>query len=74
MFNNYFQKRQNLHDRNLRDKKNLHVPVGYSAMALSTTKINGAKIWNELSLEIKKSDDVVSFKKAVKSHFISSYT
>ena len=54
MFNNYFQKRQNLHDRNLRDKKNLHVPVGYSAMALSTTKINGAKIWNELSLEIKK--------------------
>ena len=25
--NNYFQKRQSLHDRNLRDIKNVHVPV-----------------------------------------------
>ena len=73
MFNNYFQKRQSLHDRNLRDMKTLHVPLGYSAMALSSTKINGAKLWNELPLEIKKNDDVDCFKKSVKSHFMKSY-
>ena len=74
MFNSYFQKRQNLHGRNLRDKKKLHVSVGYSAMALLTTKVNGTKVRKKLSLEIKKSDDVVCSKEAVKSHFINSYT
>ena len=34
--------------------KNLHVPVGYSAIAVSSTRINGAKMGNELPLEIKK--------------------
>ena len=74
MFNNYFQKRQTLHDRNLRDMKTLHVPVGYSDLALSSTKINGAKLWNKLPLEIKRNDDVGCFKKSVKSHFMKSYT
>ena len=69
MFNNYFQKRQSLHDRNLRDMKTLHVPVGYSAMALSSTKINGAKLWNELPLEIKRNDGVDCFKKICKKPF-----
>ena len=39
MYNNYFQKRESLHDRNLRDMKNLHVPVGYSTIALSSTRL-----------------------------------
>ena len=54
--------------------KNLHVPVGYSAMALSSIKINGAKLWNELPLEIKRNDDVDCFTKSVKSYFMKSYT
>ena len=74
MYNNYFQKRRSLHDRNLRDMKNLHVPVGYSAIALSSTRINGAKLWNELPLEIRKIDDAICFKNSLKSHFMESYT
>ena len=74
MYNNYFQKRESLQDRNLRDMKNLHVPVSYSAIALSSTRINGAKMWNELPLEIRKFDDAICFKDSLKSHFMESYT
>ena len=50
-----------------------HVPVGYSAIALSSTKINGAEIWNDLSLGIKKNDDAIYFTICVKNHFLGSY-
>ena len=53
--------------------KNVHVPVGYSAIALSFTRINGAKILNELPLEIRKIDDAICFKNSLKSHFMESY-
>ena len=74
MFKEYYQKRRNLHDRNLRDQHILHVPEGYSALALSSTKIHGAKLWNELPLEIRKLDDISCFKKALQRHFVESYT
>ena len=38
MFIDYYQSWRNMHDRNLRDLNVLHVPEGYSAMALSSTK------------------------------------
>ena len=41
MFKDYYQSRRNMHDRNLRDFNVLHVPEGYSAMALSSTKKSG---------------------------------
>ena len=74
MFKEYYQKRRNLHDRNLRDQHIVHVPEGYSALALSSTKIHGAKLWNELPLEIRKLDDISCFKKALQRHFMESYT
>ena len=74
MYNNHFQKRESLHDRNQRDMKNLHVSVGYSVIALSSTRINGTKMWNELPLEIWKIDDAICFKNSLKSHFMESYT
>ena len=43
MFQDYYKKRSQLHNRSLRDLKNLHIPEGYSGMALSTTKIKGSK-------------------------------
>ena len=62
-----------MHDRNLRDFNVLHLPEGYSAMALSSTKIQGAKLWNNLPLDIRKLDDVTHFKKALHGHFVESY-
>ena len=73
MFKDYYQSRRNMHDRNLRDFNVLHVPEGYSAMALSSTKIQGAKLWNNLPLDIRKLDDVTHFKKALHRHFVESY-
>ena len=68
--NNYFQKRESLHDRKLRDMKNLHVPVGYLATALSSTRINGKNCHSKLD----KNEDAICFKNSPKSHFIVSYT
>ena len=74
MFNDYYQRRRNLHERNLRDLNVLHVPEGYSAIALSSTKINGAKLWNNLPLEIRKLGEVTDFRKALHKYFVESYT
>ena len=73
MFKDYYQSRRNMHGRNLRDFNVLHVPEGYSALALSSTKIQGAKLWNNLPLDIRKLDDVTHFKKALHRHFLESY-
>ena len=74
MFNDYYQRRRNLHERNLRDLNVLHEPEGYSAIALSSTKINGAKLWNNLPLEIRKLGEVTDFRKALQKYFVESYT
>ena len=74
IFKGYFVKRRDMHNRSLRDLENLNVPEGYSGMALTTVKIKGAKIWNEIPIEIRKIDEIASFKRAVKQHFISLYT
>ena len=74
IFKEYFVKRRHMHNRSLRDLENLNVPEGYSGMALTTVKIKGAKIWNEIPIEIRKIDEIASFKRAVKQHFISLYT
>ena len=72
MFNNYYQRGRNLHERTLRDLNVLHVPEGYSA--LSSTKINGAKLRNNLPLEIRKLGEVTDFRKALQKYFVESYT
>ena len=74
MFKEYFAKRRDMHNRSLRDLENLHVPEGYSGMALTTVKIKGANIWNEIPIEIRKIDETSSFKRAFKQHFISLCT
>ena len=74
IFDQYYKRRRDQHSRSLRDLHNLHVPDGYSAIALSSTKIHGAKLWNELPLEIRKLDDVNCFKEAIKKHFMKSYS
>ena len=74
MFNDYYQRRRNLHEINLRDLNVLHVPEGYSAIALSSTRINGAKLWNNLPLEIRKLGEVTDFIKALQKYFGESYT
>ena len=48
----YFAKHRDMHNQSLRDLENLHVPEGYSPMALTTVKNKGAKIWNEIPFEI----------------------
>ena len=59
MFQDYYKKCSQQHNRSLRDLKKLHIPEGYSGMALSTTKIKGSKIWNELPFNIRAIDDKV---------------
>ena len=73
MFNEYYQSRRNLHEINLRDLNVLHVPEGYSAIASSSTKINGAKLCNNLPLEIRKLGEVTDFRKALQKYFVESY-
>ena len=74
IFDQYYKRRRDQYSRSLRDLLNLHVPDGYSAIALSSTKIHDAKLWNELPLEIRKLDDVYCFKEAIKKHFMKSYS
>ena len=59
------ERRRDMNNRSLRDLENLNVPEGYSGMALTTVKIKGAKIWNEIPIEIRKIDEIASFKRAV---------
>ena len=73
MFQDYYKKRSQQHNRSLRDLKILHIPVGYSGMALSTIKSKGSKIWNELPFNIRAIDDKVNFKKEVKDYCLMSY-
>ena len=74
MFKEYYQKHRSLHDRNVRDQHISHVPEGYSALALLSSKIHGAKLRNELPLEIRKLDDISCFKKALQRRFVESNT
>ena len=73
MLQDYYKKCSQQHNRSLIDLKNLHIPEGYSGMTLSTTKIKGSKIWNELSFNIRAIDDRVHFKKEVKGYLLMSY-
>ena len=73
MFQDYYRKRSQQHNRSLGDLKNLHIPEGYSGMALSTTKIKGSKIWNELPFNIRAIDDKAHLKKEVKDYLLMSY-
>ena len=74
MFNDYYERWRNLHERNLCDLNVLHVPEGYSAIALSSTKNNSAKLWNNLPFEIRKLGNVTDFRKALQKYFVESYT
>ena len=57
IFKDYFAKRRDMYNRTLRDLENLHLPEGYSWMALTTGKAKGAKVWNEIPIEIRKLDE-----------------
>ena len=65
MFKDYYKKRSQQHNRSLRDLKTYIYLKGIFGMALSTTKIKGSKIWNDLPFLIRAIEDKVHFKKEV---------
>ena len=70
LFKNYF--RYQNHTYTIRDPK-LYVNPSKTNMGSHSLKIKGASLWNSLSSEIKSKAHLKSFKKVLKTHYLSMY-
>ena len=59
----YFQRNADVHDHNLRNANDLHVPYGRLDSRKFSIKITGANLWNSLPLFVKNSQSVHIFQK-----------
>ena len=63
IFRSYFQRNADVHDRNLRNANDLHVPYGRLDIRKFSINIAGTNLWNSLPLFVKNSQSVNIFKK-----------
>ena len=64
---------RNVHPYNLRTRNQLHVPNYTSNQSERFLYIRGTKLWNELSVTIRDSPSIYSFKMKLKKHYLDSY-
>ena len=62
IFRNNFQRNADVHDPNVRNANDLHVPYGRLDIRKFSIKIAGANLWNSLSSLVKNSHSIHIFK------------
>ncbi len=68
IFSYYFTVRENLHTRNIRNGKDLHVNQSRNNYGDKSIKVTGAKLYNRLPQNMKDSKTLCIFKKRVKKN------
>ena len=64
---------QNFGPYNLRRRETLFIPFSRSSQSQRFIAIRGARLWNELPLEIRSCRTVHSFKRKLKKHYLTQY-
>ena len=70
IFRNYFQRNAAVHDHNLRNANDLHVPYGRLDIRKFSIRVTGANLWNSLPLFVKNSQSIHIFKKNMRHYLI----
>ena len=70
IFNDFFQRNSELHNRNTRQSNDLHVRFARLDVRKFSLKIHGAKTWNEIPMYIKLASSVDVLKQMLRKHLI----
>jgi len=69
-FDNYYVTNRDIHNRDTRNADDLHIPYGRLDNTISNIRINGSKLWNNLSPYIKNSTSIYIFKSRLRFFLI----
>ena len=58
---------------NLRNQQNLDIPLHHSRQTELFIEVRGARLWNDIPIEIKLKPNVDSFKFNLKKYYLNSY-
>ena len=72
-FHNYYRQNHTIRELNTRQQNNLYQDPINTKYGECSLKYHGAKLWNSLSANIKLSQSLLSFKKALRQSIIESY-
>ena len=72
LFDGFFQRINEVHDRNTRQSNELHVKFARTDVRKFSLRIHGARIWNDISMYIKHATSVNVFKQMLKKHLINT--
>ena len=72
IFSSYFILNSSIHSHHTRTANALHVPRAKNCVRISSIKILGAQIWNDIPNSIRNSTTVATFKRNLKKHLIDS--
>ena len=73
IFADYYKVNSDINTRCTRQSKDLHIPLLRTKGGQKSLKYIGAKIWNNISNEIKEKSSMYSFKKLLRNELIRSY-
>ena len=73
IFPNYFKKQEDIHNYNTRYRKNYRPPKFSNKYGKQSMAYTGAKIWNALEDEVKKSKSHKELKSKLKKILFQSY-
>ena len=62
-----------IHNRELRDKLKIRVPLLRSALGQTCIHWYGGNYWNNLDLSIRSESDLCAFKKLLRNYVINTY-
>ena len=70
IFNNYFRKFYDIHDRNTRNRNNFIIPRSKTVLGSKTIKYIGTVTWNALDQNIKLIDNIKKFRLSWKKNIL----
>ena len=72
LFDGFFQRINEVHDRNTRQSNELHVKFARTDVRKFSLRMHGARIWNDIPMHIKHATSVNVFKQMLKKHLIDT--
>ena len=73
IFNNYFQKNNDVHDKETRQADLFHAPFGRLDVRKFSIRIHGSEVWNSLPCYIKCPMSIGVFKQKIRKHLIDKH-
>ena len=70
IFRSYFQRNAAVHDHNLRNANDLHVPYGRLDIRKFSIRVTGANLWDSLPMCFKNSQSINIFKNNMRHYLI----